>query len=117
MTAMSERQLDALIEDARKTLGIRLSYHTHDSRRSPAGFPDRVYCGPGGVLFRELKTDTGQLTPDQWEWLRSLQWAGLDAAVWRPSDWPDRIFAELRCIAKAKAPKTRGPGIYWPATP
>ena len=101
MTAMSERQLDALIEDARKVLGIRLSYHTHDSRRSPAGFPDRVYCGPGGVLFRELKTDTGKLSDAQVTWLAALKLAGGDVGTWRPVDWPDRIWAELRSIAKA----------------
>jgi hypothetical protein len=102
MTAMSERQLDALIEDARKALGIRLSYHTHDSRRSPAGFPDRVYCGPGGVLFRELKTDTGKLTLAQLDWLANLNAAGLNAGLWRPSDWPSLIWDQLRGIAKAK---------------
>ncbi len=102
MTAMSERQLDALIEDARKALGIRLSYHTHDSRRSPAGFPDRVYCGPGGVLFRELKTDSGKVSAKQQAWIVGLFKAGFDAKVWRPMDWPEQIFAELRVIAKAK---------------
>jgi hypothetical protein len=101
MTAMSERQLDALIEDARKALGIRLSYHTHDSRRSPAGFPDRVYAGPGGVLFRELKTDTGKLSAEQQAWIVGLHAAGLDAQVWRPGDWPTLIVAELKSIAKA----------------
>ena len=98
---MSEAQLDALIEDARRTLGIRLSYHTHDSRRSPAGFPDRVYCGPGGVLFRELKTDTGKLTAAQEEWLEALHDAGMDVGVWRPVHWPAKVIYELKSIAKA----------------
>lgn len=115
MNAMSERQLDALIEDARKALGIRLSYHTHDSRRSPAGFPDRVYAGPGGVLFRELKTDTGKLTAEQQAWLVGLHAAGLDADVWRPADWPEAIFAELRAISKPRSRRPRG-RVYWPET-
>ena len=41
------------------------------------------------VLFRELKTDRGRVTPQQQEWLERLQAAGADAGIWRPSDWPD----------------------------
>jgi hypothetical protein len=69
-------------------------YHTHDSRRSPAGFPDLVLCRDR-VLFRELKTEQGQLTPAQKRWLEALRSAGADAAVWRPSDL-ERIQQELR---------------------
>ena len=60
-------------------------YHTHDSRRSEPGFPDLVLVRER-VLFRECKTDTGSLTPEQSQWLDRLVKAGADASVWRPAD-------------------------------
>jgi len=68
-------------------------YHTHDSRRSPAGFPDLVLVRDR-VLFREVKAEKGRLSPAQVEWHDRLQRAGADVGVWRPSDW-DRIEREL----------------------
>lgn len=75
-----------------------LWFHDHDSRRNPSGFPDLVIVSPWGVLFRELKTDTGRIRPDQKKWLAVLQLAGADADVWRPADMP-RVVAELTALA------------------
>jgi hypothetical protein len=50
-----------------------------------AGFPDLVIARDGLVLFRELKTDSGRLTPAQRHWLEVLP----NAEVWRPGDWPE----------------------------
>jgi len=47
------------------------------------------------VLFRELKTDAGRLTPQQAQVLDELAAAGADAGVWRPRDF-GRIKEELR---------------------
>lgn len=77
-------------------------YHTHDSRRSARGFPDLVIVGPGGILFRELKTETGRLSREQTEVLARLTTAGADAAVWRPADLTDGVIsAELEHIRRA----------------
>ena len=66
-----------------------LTYHTHDSRRSTAGFPDLVLVRPPVVLFAELKSESGTLRPEQEAWLRKLaRCEGVGARVWRPSDWP-----------------------------
>jgi hypothetical protein len=66
-----------------------LVYHTHDSRHSPAGFPDLVIVVHGRVLFRELKMDGNKPTAEQRRWLLALAQAGQDAAVWTfPQDWP-----------------------------
>ena len=81
-----------------------LRYHTHDSRRSPRGFPDLVVCGLGGVLFRELKTQRGTVKPEQQAWLDTLAAAGADAGVWRPADLlSGRIGRELAALAGLKA--------------
>ena len=68
-------------------------YHTYDSRRSQPGFPDLVLVRDR-VLFRELKTDRGRITPDQQRWLDTLRAAGADADVWRPGDL-HRVKREL----------------------
>lgn len=94
---MSEGQLQANVMDAVKTLGL-LGYHTFDSRRSTPGFPDLVIVGARGVIYRELKTATGRVTPAQRHWITALRAAGQDADVWRPQDWPDRITRELRAL-------------------
>jgi len=51
------------------------------------GFPDLVLTRET-VLFVELKTDTGRLTPDQEAWRQAAQAAGATHHVWRPRDWP-----------------------------
>lgn len=81
-----------------------LVYHTFDSRRSTAGFPDLVLVHPrrGRVIFAELKTDKGTLSAPQIEWNAALQQvaATLRAPefavyVWRPKDFED-MHAALR---------------------
>lgn len=49
-----------------------------------AGFPDLCLARDGQVLFLELKTDSGQTTSFQRDWLREL---GDHAHIIRPSDW------------------------------
>lgn len=61
-------------------------YHTHDSRRSVPGFPDLVVVGPGGLIFAELKTETGRLSKAQKQWISILEAAGQEVHVWRPGD-------------------------------
>ena len=63
-------------------------HHDPDSRRpnGTPGFPDLVLAGPGGVIFRELKTAGGQLSRDQQLWRYMLQAAGAGYGIWRPAD-------------------------------
>jgi len=84
---MSEAALQQQTITLARTLGWR-AYHPYDSRRSVKGFPDLVLVNPrhGAVLFRELKTARGRLTPEQRDWLTALKFAGQDADVWRPAD-------------------------------
>jgi hypothetical protein len=73
-----------------------LVFHDRDSRRNTAGFPDCCICHPAhGVIFLELKTETGRVRRAQKRWLATLQAAGERAYVARPRD----VEAVLRLLA------------------
>lgn len=94
---MSEEQLQRIVTVTANRLGW-LVYHTHDSRRSQAGYPDLhlVHAGHGLSLFRELKSMKGKTSKAQDEWIAALNETGQSATVWRPIDWFDgTISAEL----------------------
>ena len=86
--AMTEKdfqcQLIALVD----MLG-GLAYHTYDSRRSAAGFPDlTIVTRDRRVIFSELKVGKRQPTDDQWAWLRALP--DHSTYLWRAhTDWDD----------------------------
>ena len=96
---MTEADLAEEVRGLARALGVT-RYHTFDSRRSEPGFPDEVLIGDAGVLFRELKSERGRVTPDQQRVLARLTGAGQDAAVWRPRHWLDgTITSQMRGIA------------------
>jgi hypothetical protein len=86
---MLEADLQAEVVKLARMLGW-LVYHTYDSRRSAAGFPDLVMVHPqsGAQLFAELKSATGKVTAEQDQWLRALAIRGA-AYVWRPEHLVD----------------------------
>lgn len=89
---LTERSFMDQVVRCAKMLGWA-SYHTHDSRRSAAGFPDLVLVRPSGrgrqgrVIFAELKAQRGSVAPEQHGWLTLLIEAGAEVFLWRPSDW------------------------------
>jgi len=77
-------------------------YHTYSSIRSEKGFPDLTLCRvdhkykwsgranhskPGRIVFAELKSEKGRLTPEQEHWLEDLACCPCEVYLWRPSDW------------------------------
>lgn len=91
---VSEKEFQAAVIRYAELRGYRV-YHTHDSRRSAAGFPDLVLVKHGRLVFAELKTEKGRLSKAQEEWLDALGNVGdplcdhcADVHVWRPSNWP-----------------------------
>jgi hypothetical protein len=65
-------------------------YHTFDSRRSTAGFPDLCLVRVPRVIFAELKSAAGKIRPEQKAWLGALKSCpGVEVFVWRPGDWPE----------------------------
>lgn len=96
---MAEATLLEQVRQVARVLGL-LEYHTYRSTKSPSGFPDCVFVGPRGVLYRELKRERENPTAAQQKWLNGLLTAGQDAAVWRPSDWlSGRCERELRAVS------------------
>ena len=94
-TLVSEKAFMSAVVDLARLTGW-LCYHTFDSRRSEAGFPDLVLARGGRLVFVELKTEQGRVTDAQSEWLEALALCpGVEVHVWRPGDW-DAIERTLR---------------------
>lgn len=111
---MTERELQEAVRLMCAQLGL-YHYHPHDSRRSSAGWPDSVIIShrpglPGtgrGIIFRELKTQSGQLSADQKQVGYLLLACGLSWEVWRPADLFDgTIGAQLAALAGHRARRT-----------
>ncbi len=53
------------------------------------GFPDLVMVNPAHsrLIFVELKSQKGKLSPEQIDWLDCLDFIANEHYVWRPSDW------------------------------
>ena len=72
-------------------------HHQRNSIGSRKGWPDLALWWPatgelpGRFLLRELKRDGTNPTPEQMATLDSLNAAGVDARVWRPSHWPEIV--------------------------
>jgi hypothetical protein len=102
--AIDEKSFQAAVVEMAQRLGW-LVYHTYDSRRSEAGFPDLTMVRGGRLVFAELKGAKDVLSAEQFVWLTKLQAcrttfvgagaAGPEVYVWRPSDM-DAIEAVLR---------------------
>jgi hypothetical protein len=61
-----------------------------------AGFPDLVMTRRERCIAAELKREVGgAISPEQVAWLAAFDAAGLETAIWRPSDF-DRIAEALR---------------------
>ena len=88
-----------------KDLGL-YHYHTHDSRRSEAGFVDSFIMNLKTGLFLpwEVKSQVGKLTSAQRALGYGFQAGGHPWGVRRPADLMDgSIAAELCALAGLKA--------------
>lgn len=95
--AMDERTLQQQVAGMAKRLGL-FHYHPRISTGSAPGWPDSVIVGER-ILFRELKSQTGRLSPEQRAVGDRLKAAGPDWAIWRPSDWlSGEIETQLRLL-------------------
>lgn len=88
LPAQTERHWQRQVVQYAELMGFRV-YHTFDSRRSSAGFPDLVLVRRPRVIFAELKSRRGKLTDDQRAWLLALGGCSVERYIWRPADWRD----------------------------
>lgn len=102
---ISEKDFLSQIIDLLKLFHWRFE-HTFEqriyARRTSKGFPDIVAVRPPRLLFIELKSEKGKLTPEQEAWLENLRECsrgifaeGLEVYLWRPS-----MFDEILEILK-----------------
>ena len=94
MTAptMTERDFQSQVLDLARICGWK-AYHSWTSIHSAPGFPDLVLARPPRLLFLELKSERGRLTPAQSEWLQTLAECNVDARVVRPSNFNELLEA------------------------
>jgi hypothetical protein len=94
---MTEDQLLRSVLDLAATYGW-MAHHCRPARmgsggwatpiQGNAGFPDLILAHPAGrVIAAELKSQRGQVTTGQRQWLTTFAAAGVATYTWRPVDW------------------------------
>jgi len=92
---VTEKRLMAQLIDLLTATGW-MTYHTFDSRRSTAGFPDLIAIRGARMLAIEVKSEAGRITPEQRAWLVALAAVpGVAAYVVRPADDLSALVAIL----------------------
>lgn len=97
---MKEDEFQQMVIDMAHLFGWRVAHfrraRTAKGWRTPVaadgkGFPDLVLVRHKQVIYAELKTDRGTVSPEQREWLEALP----ASVVWRPK-YLDQIERTLR---------------------
>lgn len=98
---ITEKQFERQVKELAKMFGW-LYYHTWRSIHSPAGFPDCVMVRGSRLIFAELKSEKGKVSPAQEEWLDALigvakqtNFQEIQVYQWRPHMF-DEIAEILR---------------------
>jgi len=84
---MTESQFMAQIIQLAKLYEWKI-YHTHDSRKSEAGWPDLTLLKGRRLIFAELKVGA-ELTAEQYFWLEDLILTGNEVYLWSPDMWAE----------------------------
>ena len=84
---------ESALQDAIRVAALRNGwafYHTRDSRRSDAGFPDVIAVKDGRMLVFELKAQKGRVSPQQRRWIAAFEDVPMVvAAIVRPEPKED----------------------------
>jgi hypothetical protein len=87
--SLSEKEFQDTVVELAERRGWRC-WHDNDARRNRPGLPDWLFLRPPRLIFAELKTEKGRLSPQQRSWLDALGLCpGIETFVWRPGDWPE----------------------------
>jgi len=80
---MTEAEVQAQVVALLKAAGaFPEPFHTHDARKSPAGFPDLVTVVEGTLWCIEVKAEHGKLSPEQVDWADALMGLGRPVRFW-----------------------------------
>lgn len=98
---LTEAEFQRLVIELAQTLGYLVAHFRPGRNRrnqwstavqgDGKGYPDLTLVGRGKVLFVELKSNTGDLTPEQEKWLDRINKNGGVGLVWRPSQWEEIV--------------------------
>ena len=98
---ITEKQFERQVKELADLFGW-LYHHTWLIIHSPAGFPDCVLVRDNRVIFAELKSEKGKLSPAQEVWLEKLRATGqAEVYLWRPADFDDIVVVLRREDAKS----------------
>lgn len=80
-----------MVNHSLPAMNTRGKWATHV--QGATGYVDLTMARDGRVIFAELKTEKGKLSPAQEEWRDALE--GQEYYLWRPSHWPiiERVLA------------------------
>lgn len=93
---LKEKHFQEQVRWLAKLAGWDHIYHTWDSRKSPAGFPDIILVRDGRMIVAELKREGEQPSPEQYFWLLEFtKVPGVEVYLWDPTDW-DELEAVIR---------------------
>lgn len=86
----SEKEFQAAVIALAKRHGW-MAYHTHDSRRSAAGFPDLVLLrGDVGIVAELKRSAKERPTADQQTWLEAWEAVRrIEVRLWTPDLWTE----------------------------
>lgn len=111
---MTESQLQDAVVRCARTLGWLVHHdrpgmdrrgHWRTAIQGHPGFPDLVLVRPPRVLFVELKSERGEISSWQEQWLDAfVACPGVEVYVWRPRDW---VSGEIERVLLA-APDQEG---------
>src|SRR5262245_27714679 len=99
---LSEKKFTQMVIDLARLHGFRVA-HFRPARTTRGwvtalsghiGYPDLTLCKGPRLIFAELKTARGKLTPGQTNWLHALEATGAEVYLWKPDQW-DEIEALL----------------------
>jgi len=99
LNIISESDFQLTVIEYARLMGWKVfhPYGCEHYRKNTPGYPDLTMVRNGRLLFVELKTQKGNVTDKQTEWLdalRTVESELLQVYVWRPSDW-DTIYRIL----------------------
>src|SRR5436190_21301303 len=107
-----EQSFQTVVVEVARLAGWRVAHfrpaRTKNGWKTPvtadgAGWPDLVLVRPPRLIFAELKSETGELRPNQTEWLDVLRLLpSAETYLWRPKDW-DALVEILTGIAPRAA--------------